>query len=198
MARVETDRTELLIHRAQAGDAQAVDSLFTAYAPLVRRGLRRALGPQYRRRLGDSEDATQDALLAAFEALPRYQHRGDGSFLAWLMRIAERQVRQRLRSEAAQKRGGGRAPAHLESSEGPEPDATDPTPSQHASHQELEERVRAAIEGLPANERDAIVLKRYLELDTAAIQEQLGLPTPGAVRALVGRAQARLAELLAD
>ncbi len=196
LARVDPARTELLIRRAKAEDREAVDALFREYAPIVRRGLRRMLGERYRRQLGDSEDAAQDALIAAFEALPAYEHQGGGSFLAWLLCIAERQVQQRLRSAGAAKRGGGRATAHLESLDGPDPGAADPSPSQVASGRELESRVREAIEGLPPNEREVMLLKRYLQLDTAAIQEQLGLPTAGAVRALLSRAQARLAERL--
>ena len=103
-----------MIRRAQGHDREAVDALFTEYAPIVRRGLRRILGERYRRQLGDSEDAAQDALIAAFEALPGYEHQGGGSFLAWLLCIAERQVWQRLRSANAEKRGGGAVHVELE------------------------------------------------------------------------------------
>ena len=196
LARVDPERTELLIRRAKAEDREAVDALFEEYAPIVHRGLRRMLGAQYRRQLGDSEDAAQDALIAAFEALASYEHQGGGSFLAWLLCIAERQVLQRMRGARAAKRGGEQPVAHLESIDGPDPGAIDPSPSQVASGRELESRVRDAIEGLPQNEREVMLLKRYLQLDTGAIQEQLGLPTEGAVRALLSRAQARLAERL--
>jgi RNA polymerase sigma-70 factor (ECF subfamily) len=160
--------------------------------------LRRVLGERYRRQLGDSEDATQDALIAAFQSLPRYEHQGGGSFLAWLLCIAEREALQKLRKDAAQKRGGTNTGQHLESLDGVEPGASDTTPSQVAAGRELEERVRAAVEALPGSEREVILLKRYLGLDTRAIQEQLGLPSQGAVRALLSRAQTRLAEQLSE
>ena len=48
----------------------------------------------------------------------------------------------------------------------------------------------------PHREREIIVLKRYLELDTDEICAEMGLPTEGAVRALLSRAQARLSGLL--
>ena len=193
---MDPDRTAERIRSAQSGDRDAADELFTEYAPIVRRGLRRMLGERYRRQLGDSEDATQDALIAAFQSLPKYEHQGDGAFLAWLLCLAERAALQRLRGAGAQKRGGGRV-GHLESLDGPDPRDADPSPSQVARGHELEERVRHAIDGLPDNERQCLLLKRYLGLDTAEIQAELGLPTPGAVRALLSRAQTRLAERLA-
>jgi DNA-directed RNA polymerase specialized sigma24 family protein len=58
------------------------------------------------------------------------------------------------------------------------------------------ERIRIALQQLPDREREIIVLKRYLELDTNEICAEMGLATEGAVRALLSRAQARLAGLL--
>jgi RNA polymerase sigma factor (sigma-70 family) len=71
-----------------------------------------------------------------------------------------------------------------------------PTASQVHDEQELSERIRAALQQLPDREREIIVLKRYLELDSDEICAELGLPSEGAVRALLSRAQARLSGLL--
>ena len=68
--------------------------------------------------------------------------------------------------------------------------------SQVHDEAEMAERIRDALQQLPDREREIIVLRRYMELDTAEICEEMGLPTEGAVRALLSRAQARLAGLL--
>ena len=47
-------------------------------------------------------------------------------------------------------------------------------------------------------ERDVIFLRRYLGLSTEEIRAELGLPTEGSVRALLSRAQARLASRLGE
>ncbi len=72
----------------------------------------------------------------------------------------------------------------------------DATPSQLHDESELAERIRQALAQLPDREREIIVLRRYLELDTDEICAEMGLPTEGAVRALLSRAQARLSGLL--
>ena len=188
-------RTQLLIRRARSRDRAAVDELFQQFAPALRRGLRRMLGEHYRRQHGDSADAAQDALLVAFGRLEHFEAQEGGSFLAWLLRIAELEMRQRLRGQRTAKRGGG-AVQHLESNTHADPHATDATPSEVASGHELELRVRSCLEHMPSSEREVIELKRYIGLSTAEIREQLSLPTEGAVRALLSRAQTRLAELL--
>lgn len=62
----------------------------------------------------------------------------------------------------------------------------------------MAERVRAALQRLPDREREVIMLRRYLELENEEICNELGLPSAGAVRALLSRAQARLSEMLTE
>ena len=49
---------------------------------------------------------------------------------------------------------------------------------------------------LTLREREIIILRRYLELDMNEIRGELGLPSAGATRMLLSRAQVRLADLL--
>jgi RNA polymerase sigma-70 factor (ECF subfamily) len=190
------DDTRTLIIRAQADDASALEELFRRYRERLRSALRRLLGERYRRTIADSEDAVQDAILAALRGLSDFEYRGEGSFLAWLLKRAEYEIRQRVRAMAAQKRAGR--------GDRPFPDTLLParpaagTPSEIASARELEEQIALAIDRLPARERDVIILRRYLGLDLEEIRAELDLPTPGAVRALLSRAQARLAALLSE
>ncbi len=63
---------ELLLVRAQAGDAEALDVLFeSCLGILYCRALRILARPQ------DTEDAVQEAMLAAFTNLHRFQRRAD-------------------------------------------------------------------------------------------------------------------------
>ena len=180
-----------LIGPARAGDREAIDELFAYYAPIVRRGLRKMVGERYRRLLGDSEDAAQDALLVAFSKLDRFDPEEGGPFGGWLLRIAELEILVRLRAERTQKRGSGQV-GHLESHAQLDPAAGDPTPSQHARGHELEERLLECMEKMPENEREVLRLKRYLGLSHEEIRAELGLPSAGAARALLSRALTRL------
>lgn len=182
-----------LVSRAQDGDRDALAALLERYRERVRAALRRMLGDPVLRAQMDSEDAVQDAMLAALRGIHTYEPRGAGSFLAWLLETARNEVLQRRRAAYSTKRGGGRHPqsADFETTAG-----RDPTPSQCAQANELERRIEAALERLPVRERQAIVLRRYLASDFDEIRSELSLPTAGAARALLSRAQSRLARLL--
>ncbi|MCB9881445.1 MAG: RNA polymerase sigma factor [Planctomycetes bacterium] len=191
------ERTRTLVARAQARDQEAIDELFERYRDRLRSALRRLLGGRYRHAVADSEDAAQDAIVAALTRIDAFEYRGEGSFLAWLLKCAEFEILQRLRSLSAQKRNPG-ALGRLDATNAPEPAADEASPSQVAGGKEFEERLRQCLDELPTRERDIIMLRRYLGLDTEEIRVELDLPTAGAVRALLSRAQARLADLLAD
>jgi RNA polymerase sigma factor (sigma-70 family) len=191
------DNTRNLVSRALDQDREAIDLLFTRYRDRLRNALRKLIGPKYRLLLADSEDATQDAILSALRRLHQFEYRGEGSFLAWLLKGAEYEIVRRIRAIETRKRtatGGLRAlDDELEQAVA----TKDATPSQLHDESELAERIREALQQLPDREREIIVLRRYLELDTPEICAEMGLPSEGAVRALLSRAQARLSGLLA-
>ncbi|MGC6487931.1 MAG: RNA polymerase sigma factor [Planctomycetota bacterium] len=186
------DNTRTLVRRALDHDRDAVDQLFERYRDRLRAALRKLIGPKYRTFLADSEDATHDAILSALKRLDKFEYRGDGSFLAWLLKSAEYEILGRVRAMEAKKRSAPGSQLVLDDAAVAVP-AKDATPSQVHDEAELAERIRAAMQQLPEREREIIVLRRYMELDSAEICEEMGLPTEGAARALLSRAQARLA-----
>jgi len=190
------DNTRNLVSRALEQDREAIDLLFQRYRDRLRNALRKLIGPKYRLLLADSEDATQDAILSALRRLHSFEYRGEGSFLAWLLKGAEYEIVRRIRALGASKRTAQGAVFDIDDQFGQEAVAKEATPSQVHDEQELAERVRVALQELPDREREIIVLRRYLELDTNEICAEMGLPTEGAVRALLSRAQARLSGLL--
>jgi RNA polymerase sigma-70 factor (ECF subfamily) len=189
------DNTRLLVSRALEQDRDAIDLLFVRYRDRLRTALRKLIGPKYRLLLADSEDATHDAILSALRRLHQFEYRGEGSFLAWLLKGAEYEIMRRIRAVETKKRGGAAGTLGLEDVD-QVATATDATPSQVHDEAELAERIRTALQELPDREREIIVLRRYLELGTDEICAEMGLPTEGAVRALLSRAQARLSGLL--
>lgn len=186
--------TKILVERAQDGDTSAAGGLFERYRKRLRRALSRMVAPAAATLSMDTEDVLQDAILSALRGIQRFEYRGDGSFLAWLLQTAKHELMHRLRAARAQKRSGNRVTWSV-AGEPPSPDAS---PSQLAMRDELEVRVQACIEKLPERERSALLLARYLEASAFEMQEELGLPTPGAARALLSRAQARLMRMLDD
>ncbi len=197
----ETDflSSQVLVRRACLQDEEALGLLFERYREPLRRALRKSLGSRYRECLLDSEDAVQDGILAALADLKQFEYRGEGSFLAWLLRVAERKVLMRLRHRGRLKRDGGRV-GHLQSilGEGRDPIGKMADPWEEAAGRELEERIRACLEKLGEREREVIVLRRYFGWSAAKIREEMELVSPGAARALLSRAQAKLAVLLEE
>jgi len=190
------DNTRNLVSRALDQDRDAIDLLFQRYRDRLRSALRKLIGPKYRLLMADSEDATHDAILSALRRLHQFEYRGEGSFLAWLLKGAEYEIMRRIRALETQKRTAlGGLVGIDEHTEGLIA-AKDATPSQLHDETELAERIRTALQQLPDREREIIVLRRYLELDTDEICAEMGLPTEGSVRALLSRAQARLSGLL--
>jgi RNA polymerase sigma-70 factor (ECF subfamily) len=187
------DGTELLVRRAKARDRDAIADLCVRYRERLRVALRRMLGPEYRALLLDSEDAVQDAIVGAIGSLDGFEYRGEGSFLAWVLRIAEREMLMRLRARRTQKRDGARE-QRLGTED--EPAAGGASPSEFAVGAETEARIRICLERLAPREREVLQLRRYLDLAHAEIAEAMALPSEGAARALLSRAQARLAALL--
>ena len=190
------DNTRNLVNRALEQDRDAVNLLFERYRDRLRTALRKLIGPKYRVLMADSEDATQDAILSALRRLHQFEYRGEGSFLAWLLKGAEYEIMRRIRSLETKKRSADGGIIELDKADADMVPANEATPSQAHDEAELAERIRAALQQLPDREREIIVLRRYLELDTAEICAEMGLPTEGAVRALLSRAQARLAGML--
>ncbi|MFT4842404.1 MAG: RNA polymerase sigma factor (sigma-70 family) [Planctomycetota bacterium] len=191
------DNTRNLVNRALEQDRDAIDLLFQRYRDRLRNALRKLIGPKYRVLMADSEDATHDAILSALRRLHQFEYRGEGSFLAWLLKGAEYEIMRRIRAIETKKRSAGGGIVELDDGHVDMVPANEATPSQAHDETELAERIRTALQQLPDREREIIVLRRYLELSTDEICAEMGLPTEGAVRALLSRAQARLAGLLA-
>jgi RNA polymerase sigma-70 factor (ECF subfamily) len=83
----------LLIERARAADARAIETLLRRYAQRLFRIARSTLGDE-----ADAESAVGDACVAAFDELKR--HEPAGKFAVWLTRLALEQLQARRETRA--------------------------------------------------------------------------------------------------
>ena len=167
------DEVELVRRCREGSDA--------AYAVLVREH-RPRLFTLALRLTGDratAEDVVQEAFLAAFKAIDRFEPKP--SLAAWLntitVRIAKRAAfRERARANTSLSTIEGGADAHNLTAAGLIDSGVDGDPVAAAESAELRAQVAAAIERLPFNYRAAVVLRFVTGLDYAAAAEAMGVP----------------------
>lgn len=166
-----------------------------AFAVLVRRH-RDRLWAVALRTTGDPEeaaDALQDALVSAYRKAGSY--RAEAAVTTWLHRVVVNACLDRLRRRQV------RATEPLTGTDAFETTATvreaPPGPERSAELSERRDRVLAALQQIPPDQRAALVL---VDMEGRSVQEAaeiLGVPS-GTVKSRCARGRARLAPLLAD
>jgi RNA polymerase sigma-70 factor (ECF subfamily) len=154
----EHDQTEW-IRQSREGQAEA-------FAMLVRQHQRMVHSLTYRMTgsLSDAEDLAQETFVRAWQHLDSFA--GEARFSTWLCRIA---VNACLNWRQREGRRGAVHQAWADNT------FNDPSPSPTQSPSgELNHRVQAALDRLPAKQRAAIVLTVYQDLSHAEAARALG------------------------
>jgi RNA polymerase sigma-70 factor (ECF subfamily) len=162
---------EILLQRAKTGDREALNTLFeSCHKKLHRRALRILPRPQ------DAEDAVQDAMVAAFTHLQRFQGRAD--FLTWATRILINAALQQMRRTRARPTiswdeisGDFEGTLCQECLKDPQP-----TPEEQLRGREQREMLAAALSKLPVESLQAIQLCQFAEKPLKDAASTLGLP----------------------
>src|SRR5438552_4120644 len=95
-ARTGADTTTRLLTRAQAGDADALNSLFSRHVPALSRWARGRL-PVWARDSADTHDLVQETVLQTFKNLQGFESRGKGALGAYLRQALLNRVRNEVR-----------------------------------------------------------------------------------------------------
>ena len=168
-------------------DVRAAQADRAAFGALYRRYLDRVYGYCFYL-LGDhhdAEDATERTFMAALAAIDSYRDEGS-TFRSWLFRIAHNQLVNALRS-----RGRRRA----RSLDGVAEPIADVDPAGVVGIAEESRRLRRALEALPDDRRQVVILRFVDGLSAREIGAVLGR-SEGAVRVLQHRALRQLAGIL--
>jgi len=153
-----------LIERASRGDTDAFRRLFDRYVDRVFRYGYVRLG-----RSDEANDLVQEVFLSVWKALPSFRYEHEGSFPAWLFRIASRRVgdrvKQRVRHQAV-------------------PLDEAPEGSIEFEGQAVSRRLLvAALATLPERQREVVVLRFVAGLPVKEIAAAMG-KTEAAITAL--------------
>ena len=154
------------------------------------------------RLLGDSDaalDASQEAFVKAWKALPRFK--GDARFSTWLTRIAINQCRNDLRQrrtvkhtqplslDAPPPRSGGASGDGDRSPVGDGVPSRDAEPWEMARGREVSAAIHAAVDRLDPEAREVLLLRDAEDVSYEEIAEILDVPV-GTVRSRLHRARA--------
>lgn len=170
-----------LIRRCQAGDKEAFRMLGEQYRSIL-------FGTAYlmMRDRGLAEDAVQEALIKIWKHLPSFRFKS--SIKTWLVRIVVNEVKQRFRKKQV---------------------PTVPLEQTYEVLGDLDEvetamiideesrHLRQALEMLPLEQREAVVLRFYSELTVPEISMVMG-EREGTIKSRLSRAIKRLREILGD
>jgi RNA polymerase sigma-70 factor (ECF subfamily) len=168
----------LLVRQAQLADALAVERLVHAHRPKVYRLALSILDDP-----AEADEAAQDALLAALNALDSY--RGEAAFTTWLYAITLNICRGRLRQRQTAERLLGALKALFWSGE------RLPAPEEQVLRSEADAAVWCAVRELDEKHRLPVILRYYHDFSMDEIAQMLKTPE-GTVRSRLHTARERL------
>ena len=178
-----------LVERVQRGDKQAFGLLVAKYQRKLARLLSRLI-----RDPAEVEDIAQETFVKAYRALPSF--RGDSAFYTWLYRIGINTAKNYLVAK------GRRAPTstdfdadEAETFEDADQLRDINTPERVLQSKQIGQTVNAAMEALPDELRNAIVLREIEGLSYEEIAAEMNCPI-GTVRSRIFRAREAVAEKL--
>lgn len=148
-AAMEADSAETLMLRFGAGDADAFAALYAQYKGPLYRYLRRRLDPS----AGRTDDLFQECWARVINA--RRHYRPSAKFDAWLFRIAHNLILDEYRRQARDRH-------YLASAESAMPEAAldaSQEPENRLAQQQRAADILAGIAALPAEQRDAFLLR---------------------------------------
>jgi len=189
----ETSDEQRIVEAVLAGDRDAFRDLVDREGPSVVSACARVLGDR-----SEAEDVAQEAFVIAYRSLSTW--RSDGSFGAWVSRIA---IRLAVRRAGQRKRvtwldplaAEGDLPNQERFRLGGASEAVDP--AHHILRTERDASLRAAVATLDEPYREVVMLRFFAEQSLAEIAEVTERPL-GTVKTHLHRGLARLRRTLEE
>jgi len=188
----ERDPDALLMLRVKRGDRGAFEQLVEKYKqPVLNLVYRTVPDP------AEAEDLAQNVFVQVYKSAHRY--RASARFSTWLYTIARNlslnEIRRRTRhpTESIDEPH----PQHPDEPRHQFADASRPEPDKSCLHQELTDKLEAALRDLPENQRIAILLCRDEELSYEEISDVLGCSL-SATKSLIHRGRETLKQRLKE
>lgn len=184
----EGDKTQQFLQKIKDGDSDAVNGLMDRHRQAVRRLIQMRLDNAIARRV-DASDVVQDVMFEASRRLEDYISEPSMPFHLWLRQLAkDRIIDMHRRHRTAQRRSVDRE-QHVVSLGNDDRSAADLasvlkdaelTPAASTVRREMEERFLLAVNDLPDDDRELIMMRHFEHLGNSEVAEILGLSAPAA------------------
>ena len=181
-----------MIQEALSGDP-GFEKLVKAYERLVYRVAFRYLNDET-----DASDVAQEVFIRVHRALPKF--RGDSALSTWIYTITANLSRNAIRSKRNREKTQVLAPKEREDDPPFWDKVADPhgvPASRQAESGALNRALQAALEGLPSDYREAVILRDLEDLDYQQIAEVLETGV-GTVKSRIARGRTLLREKLKE
>lgn len=188
---MDTERLTILIRSAQQGDRNALGALIDAYASRLYGYIYRHVSDRH-----EADDLLQETFVRLATHIGRYEHRNQ--FDAFVFRIALNLIRDRGRRRKV--RGTVQLPEENESADavlGHAGQSREVDPTDAADASEQADRLQRAIDQLPDEQKETIMLRHFGQLSFEQIAEQMGCPV-GTALARAHRGLKKLRELMSE
>lgn len=179
----DQDETRELLGHARIGSRDAIDQLLQRHRQSLHRMVQAGLNRGLSRRV-DASDVVQETLLSASRRLAEYLQNPQLPFHAWLRQLARDRLADAYRRQLADKRDVSR-----EQSVGDDQPSLSPaaqvrddglTPAAMLLKSELASCFSAAVDQLPREAREIILMRHAEQLTNSQAAELLGLSEPAA------------------
>lgn len=185
----EQDSDSVLVQRTIAGDQRAYGLLVLKYQRRIQRLIGRMV-----RDVDLVEDIAQETFVRAYRAL--HQFRGDAQFYTWLYRIAVNTAKKfllELKHDLTLNANFASNDEDDETSWKKNEPTTDEGPESILAAKEIAVVVNAAMDALPVDLRQAVILREIEGLSYEEIAVAMGCPV-GTVRSRIFRAREAISQ----
>lgn len=197
-AAADTDELASLIERAKNGDNDAFSDLVSEFERFVYNTACRVLSASGMP-LDAADDIAQVSFIKAWQNLSSF--RGECSFSTWLFRVTVNTARDHIRSSSRRPTVSLTKSPDDDSEDGEEWDVPvtsgDNIPEDSLLKKEQILAVRRAIESLPPEQREVIIMRDIHDLSYGTIAQNLGIGL-GTVKSRINRGRANLKALLEE
>lgn len=176
-----------VLQRAKEGDKEAFEEIFERYHKRIYNAVYGMVGNGE-----DAADVTQDVFVRLHRALPTL--RADEAFSTYLYRIALNLCRDRARRKKRVRFQSIDTPRSYNPGDDSDPmDFPDQgkLPEEELSGDELQQRVRSAVQGLSEDHRAVIVMHHFQGMEVNDIAQILDVPS-GTIKSRLARARAQM------